>query len=114
MWYLVTISQVLSSSFLEYLKLVELAMVYIVDNVEDERHFFTLAFMDQSFKIGLLPTYHLLCTCFHNDSTFCKISHMQTILSNGEELAIDIVMMARQYAFCIFWASFCKGIYILL
>jgi hypothetical protein len=57
MWYLVTISQVLSSSFLEYLKLVELAMVYIVDNVEDERHFFTLAFMDSKLQNRL--TTHL-------------------------------------------------------
>ncbi len=45
---------------------------------------------------------------------FCKISHMQIVLSNGEELAIDIVMMARQYAFCIFWASFYRGKYVLL
>jgi hypothetical protein len=31
---------------------------------------------------------------------------MQIILNNGKELAIDIVMMAKQYAFYIFWASF--------
>jgi hypothetical protein len=68
----------------------------------------------QSFKIGILPTNHLLCTCFHNNFILCKISHMQTILSNCKELAIDIVMMARQYAFCIFWASFCRSIYVLL
>jgi hypothetical protein len=36
----------------------------------------------QNFKICLLPTYHLLCTCFHNNSILCKISHMQTILSS--------------------------------
>jgi hypothetical protein len=40
---------------------------------------------------------------------------MQIILSNGEKLAINIVMMAKQYAFYIFWASFdCKGKYVLL
>jgi hypothetical protein len=39
---------------------------------------------------------------------------MQTVLSSGEELAIDIVMMVKQYAFCIFWANFCKGGYVLL
>jgi hypothetical protein len=40
---------------------------------------------------------------------------MQIILNNGEELAIDIVMMAKQYAICIFWASFnCRGKYVLL
>jgi hypothetical protein len=39
---------------------------------------------------------------------------MQTVLSSGEELAIDIVMMVKQYAFCIFWEIFCKGGYVLL
>jgi len=34
---------------------------------------------------------------------------MQTVLSSGEELAIDIVMMAKQYAFCIFWVIFAKA-----
>jgi hypothetical protein len=66
----------------------------------------------QNFGIGLLPTYHLLCACLHNNFILCKISHMQTILNNSKEL--DIVMMARQYAFCIFWVSFCKGLYVLL
>jgi len=45
MWCLVTTFRVLSFSFLEYVKLVELAMVQIVGNMEDERCFFTLTFM---------------------------------------------------------------------
>ncbi len=45
MWRLVTTSQVLVCSFPKYVKLVEMAMVQIVGNVEDEHYFFTLAFM---------------------------------------------------------------------
>jgi hypothetical protein len=43
MWHLQITFQVLSFSFLEYVKLVELAMVQIIDIVENERYFFTLA-----------------------------------------------------------------------
>jgi hypothetical protein len=88
--------------------------VQIVGSMEDERWFSTLAFMKSKFWIGSLPTYHLLCTCLHNNYVLCKISHMQIISTSGEELDINIVMMARQYAFCICWASFCRGIYVLL
>jgi hypothetical protein len=42
MWCLVTTFQILSFSFLEYVKLVKLAMVQIVGNVEDEKCFSTL------------------------------------------------------------------------
>jgi hypothetical protein len=45
MWHLVTTFRILFSSFLEYVKLVELAMVQIIGNVEDERCLSTLAFM---------------------------------------------------------------------
>ncbi len=88
MWHLVTTFRILSFSFLKYVKLVELAMVQIVGNMEDERRFSTLAFMKSKFWTGSLPTYHLLYI-------LCKISHMQIISSSGEEFAIDIVMMAR-------------------
>jgi len=45
MWCVVTTFRVLSFSFSKYVKLVELAMVQMVGRVEDERCFFTLAFM---------------------------------------------------------------------
>jgi hypothetical protein len=48
----------------------------------------------------------LVMTCLRNNYVLCKISHMQIISTSGEELAINIVMIARQYAFCICWASF--------
>jgi len=41
MWCLVTTFQILSFSFLEYVKLTKLAMVQIVGNVEDEKCFST-------------------------------------------------------------------------
>jgi hypothetical protein len=44
MWHLVITFRVLSSSFPKYVKLVELAMMQIVGDVEDERCFSTLAF----------------------------------------------------------------------
>jgi hypothetical protein len=93
MWCLVIGFRVFSSSFPKYVKLVELAMVQIVSSMEDERCFFTLAFMKASFKIGSLPTYHLLCACLHNNFIFFKASHMETIFSNGKEFTIDTVMM---------------------
>jgi hypothetical protein len=69
---------------------------------------------NQSFEIGSLPTYPLLCTCLHNNSIICKISHMQSVLNSDKELTIDIIMMVKQYAFYICWASFCRGIFVLL
>jgi len=111
MWHLVITFQIFSFSFLKYVKLVELAMVQLIGSMEDERCFSTLAFMKSKLWIGSFPTYHLLCACLHNNSTHCKISHMQIISNNGKELAIDIVMMARQYAFCICWVSFCRDMY---
>ncbi len=39
MWCLVTTFQVLICKFLEYVKLVEMAMVQIMGSVEDERYF---------------------------------------------------------------------------
>jgi hypothetical protein len=49
------------SSFPKYVKLAKLTMVQIVDKMKNERCFFILAFMSQSFAIGSLPTCHLLC-----------------------------------------------------
>ncbi len=57
MWCLGTRFWVLSSSFLEYVKLVELAMVQIVGSMEDERCFSTLAFMKSKLQNRL--TTHL-------------------------------------------------------
>jgi hypothetical protein len=45
MWCLVTTFRILVYNFPKYVKLTELAMVQIVGSVEDERCFFTLAFM---------------------------------------------------------------------
>ncbi len=45
MWHLVAASQILVSSFPEYVKFVELAMIHIIGIVEDEKCFSTLAFM---------------------------------------------------------------------
>ncbi len=61
MWGLVATSWVLVSSFPKYVKLAKLTMVQIVDKMKNERCFFILAFMSQSFAIGSLPTCHLLC-----------------------------------------------------
>ncbi len=42
MWHLETTFLKISSSFLEYVKLVKLAMVQIIDSMENERYLFTL------------------------------------------------------------------------
>jgi hypothetical protein len=62
MWHLVTTSQVLSFNFPKYVKLIELAMVQIVGNVEDERCFFTLTFM-KSKLWNWLSTHLPLVVC---------------------------------------------------
>jgi hypothetical protein len=56
MWHLVTTSWVFICNFLEYVKLVEMAMVQIVGNVKDRRNFFTLAFM-KSNLCNMLTTH---------------------------------------------------------
>jgi hypothetical protein len=54
MWRLVTTSQILVFSFPEYIKLVKLAMVQIIGNVEDERCFSILAFMNSKLRNKLI------------------------------------------------------------
>jgi hypothetical protein len=53
MWRLVTTSWVLVYSFLEYVKLLEMAMVQIVGSVKDEHCFSMLAFMKSKFHKNL-------------------------------------------------------------
>jgi hypothetical protein len=48
----------------------------------------------ESFGIGSLLTYHLLWACLHNNFILCKISHIQIVLSSGEKLVVNIVMIA--------------------
>jgi hypothetical protein len=61
-WCLVTTSQILVSNFLEYVKLVELAMVQVVGSVEDEPCFSTLAFMKSKLH-NILTTHFPLVVC---------------------------------------------------
>jgi len=58
MWCLVKTIWILVSSFLEYVKLVELIMVQILSSVEDERCFSTMVFM--KLKLHNRFTTHLL------------------------------------------------------
>jgi hypothetical protein len=56
--------------------------------------FFLRLLCSQSFAIGSL-IFHLSFTCLHNGYIFCKISHVQNALCNGEKHIIDIFMMVR-------------------
>jgi hypothetical protein len=49
----------------------------------------------QSFTVGSLLISYWSFTCLHNGFIFCKISHVQNALCNGEEHIIDIFMMVR-------------------
>jgi hypothetical protein len=73
MWHLVIKSQVLSSSFQKYVKLVELAMVKIVGIVEEERCFSTLAFMKSKLWNKLIA---------HLPLVVCMIAQQSYILQN--------------------------------
>jgi hypothetical protein len=90
MWCLLIAFEVLVFRFLEYVKLIELAMVQILNNVEDNKCFSTWLLWSWTFIIGSLPIYHL-CTCLYNSFIFCKISHTRNALCNGKQHAIDIV-----------------------
>jgi hypothetical protein len=65
---------------LKYVKLIELAMVYIIGSTKDERCLVIVAFMKSNFCntfITHLPwVVCILCACLHIDYTLCKISHM--------------------------------------
>jgi hypothetical protein len=61
---LVITSQVLVYSFPNYVKLVEMAMVQIMGSVEDERCFFTLAFMISKLRNGLITHLPLVVRMF--------------------------------------------------
>ncbi len=70
--------------------------------------FSTFSFMKWKFATSTLPICHL-CTCLHNNSSFCKISHLQYALNCEKEHNMNIVMMAKQYVLCKCWAYFCKS-----
>jgi hypothetical protein len=57
MWHLVTTSHILVTSFPEYVKLVELAMVQVIGSVDDKKCFSILTFMKYRFSNRL--TTHL-------------------------------------------------------
>jgi hypothetical protein len=62
MWIFVTTYQILVSSLFKYVKLAELAMVQIVNNVENERCISTLAFM-KSKLCNKLISHHPIVVC---------------------------------------------------
>ncbi len=79
------------------MKLVELAMVQIVGNVENERCFFMLAFMKSKLYNKLTTHLPLVAHTlhWHINFTCAKISHMQNALTSGEEHDTNIALMAR-------------------
>ncbi len=97
MWRLVTTFQILSFSFPKYVKSAKLAMVQIVGNVEDEKCFSTLAFMKSKLWNRLTTHLPLVVRMFAQ----CTLQNFPyaNVLNNGQLLAIDIVMMARQLPF---------------
>jgi hypothetical protein len=61
---LLTASWVFVYNFPEYVKLAEMAMVQIVNSVEDEHYFSTLAFMKSNFHKGLITHLPLVVRMF--------------------------------------------------
>jgi hypothetical protein len=107
MWHVMTTFQIFSFSFPKYVKLAKLAMVQIVGSVEDEKCVSTLAFMMSKLWSRLTTHLPLVVRMFAQ----CTLQNFPyaSVLNNGKELAINIVMMAMQQAFYICWASFYKG-----
>jgi hypothetical protein len=103
MWCLVTTSQILVSNFLEYVKLVELAMVQVVGSVENEPCFSTWPLWSPSSTIDSPPIFHWLCACLHNISILYRTSLMKNGLSNGDLLDTVILMMAK-----VQWTSYLR------
>ncbi len=68
-----TTSQNFVSRFFKYVKLVELAIILVVGNVEDERYLSTLAFMKSKLHIRL--TTHLSLVVFMFAQHFYNIQN---------------------------------------
>jgi len=91
MWCLVTTFQILSFNFPDYVKLAKLAMVQMVKNVENEKCFSTLAFMKSKLWNRFITHLPLVVYMFAQ----CNLQNFPyaSVLNNGKELVINIVMM---------------------
>ncbi len=73
-WRTINASRVLTNSFPEYLKLVEMAIVHVLGNVEDELRFSFLAFLKNKLQATLDPHLPLVvgmyCQNFYTLKTF--------------------------------------------
>ncbi len=73
-WRTINAFQVLTHSFPKYLKLVKMAIVHILGNVEDKRHFSILAFLKNKLQVTLDPHLPLVvgmhCQIFYTLKTF--------------------------------------------
>jgi hypothetical protein len=95
MWHLVITSQILVSNFLEYIKLVELAMVQIIGNMEDEKCLLTLVFMKSKLHNKFTIHFPIVVCMLHYNFTLWRISRMLNVLSNGVQHDIEIALMVR-------------------
>jgi hypothetical protein len=69
LWRTFTSFQILKNKIPKYIKLVELAIVYVFGFIEDEHYFFTLTFMKKNLQNQL--TIHLeLVICMFNQKFF--------------------------------------------
>jgi len=78
--------------YVKLAKLANLAMVQIVNNVEDEKCFSILAFMKSKLRnkfIIHLPLVRMFTQCTLQNFPYASV------LNNGKELVINIVMMVK-------------------
>jgi hypothetical protein len=96
MWHLVTTSHILVTNFLEYVKLVELAMVQMIGSVEDKKCLSIIALMKSKFCNRLtthLPfVVHMFVQHFY---TIHNFPYKKSALNNGVMPMIAIIMMVK-------------------
>jgi hypothetical protein len=97
MWCLVTTFWILVYKFPKYVKLVELAMVQIVGSVEDERCFFTLAFMKSKLCNMLITHLPLVVHMFAQWFYIMQNFPYAKCIEQWPTHVINIATMARQW-----------------
>ncbi len=88
-----TTSHIMITSFPKYVKLVELAMVQMVGNMEDERCFSFMAFMKSKLHNRLTTQLLFLVWMFTQRFYIIHNSHMRSALNNGKLPTIATTMM---------------------
>ena len=84
LWHCLNANSAMLMSFLEYIKLVQIALIHVLGSVEDERAFFLATFMEDKLQNRLDGEHLGLVVGMHNQSVYSFTSSpMMTASSSG-------------------------------